>query len=234
MLKLVGLVAIGLLSAGACAAQDGSFRFAPGSTVLPPEGYETARELSAWTAVDRFRSIVHVEIEVPAGQPDDMTADQLHAFQLELLTLGLQFGAVDIAPTANHSTSEVATITVRTERFSQPRFGAYIDQKLVYFDRGTEFSDAQRRWIELWPAASGYSPGHRVLVVGNTDTVGSAETNQRLSELRAETIARFLAAHGVAWSDIDILGVGETQLQKITADEVAERVNRRVNVEIYP
>ena len=70
----------------------------------------------------------------------------------------------------------------------------------------------------------------RVLVWGYTDTAGSADYNQRLSERRAETVARYLQSKGVSRSRMEIKGWGETHLAVQTPDNTPEQRNRRVEL----
>ena len=67
----------------------------------------------------------------------------------------------------------------------------------------------------------------RVFVVGHTDSVGAAAFNQKLSEARARSIARYFRAHGVA-VPIEYVGLGETAPAVATADGTPEAANRRV------
>jgi|SoimicmetaTmtHMA_FD_contig_31_18994540_length_827_multi_3_in_0_out_0_1 outer membrane protein OmpA-like peptidoglycan-associated protein len=71
-----------------------------------------------------------------------------------------------------------------------------------------------------------------LLIVGNTDAVGSAEYNQNLSEQRAESAARYLTSHGVA-RHIATAGVGEREPISSNSTEAGRHENRRVEVAIY-
>lgn len=79
-------------------------------------------------------------------------------------------------------------------------------------------------------------PNSLVDVYGFTDTTGSASFNQRLSEQRAQAVADYLAARGVARSRIETRGFGEQYdyLRVKTGDNVAEPLNRRVEIKIIP
>ncbi|QDM41179.1 MULTISPECIES: OmpA family protein [Bacteria] len=77
-------------------------------------------------------------------------------------------------------------------------------------------------------------PNSLVDVYGYTDTVGSATSNQRLSEQRAQAVANYLISRGVSSSRIRWLGFGETNLKVQTGDNVNEPANRRVEVKIIP
>ncbi|WP_234026320.1 OmpA family protein [Qipengyuania thermophila] len=77
-------------------------------------------------------------------------------------------------------------------------------------------------------------PNSLIDVYGHTDTVGSAQANQRLSEQRASAVARHLISRGVNSARIRSQGFGETQLRVQTGDNVAEPLNRRVEIKIIP
>lgn len=79
-------------------------------------------------------------------------------------------------------------------------------------------------------------PNSLIDVYGFTDTTGSDALNQRLSEQRAQSVADYLAAKGVARSRLATRGFGEAydQLRIKTADGVDEPLNRRVEIKIIP
>lgn len=79
-------------------------------------------------------------------------------------------------------------------------------------------------------------PNSLIDVYGFTDTTGSTALNQRLSEQRAQSVADYLAAKGVARGRLATRGFGESydQLRVKTADGVNEPLNRRVEIKIIP
>ena len=77
-------------------------------------------------------------------------------------------------------------------------------------------------------------PNSLVDVYGYTDTVGSSDSNQRLSEQRAQAVSNYLTSRGVDSSRIRWMGFGETRLAVQTGDNVAEPLNRRVEIKIIP
>ena len=76
-------------------------------------------------------------------------------------------------------------------------------------------------------------PDTNILVEGHTDSTGSAEYNQKLSERRAEAVATYSKGLGVATTRFSTVGYGETQpvASNATADGRAQ--NRRVEVAIF-
>ncbi|GGE04973.1 hypothetical protein GCM10011515_25680 [Tsuneonella deserti] len=77
-------------------------------------------------------------------------------------------------------------------------------------------------------------PNSLVDVYGYTDTVGSASSNQRLSEQRAQAVSNYLISRGVSSARIRWMGFGETNLKVQTGDNVNEPLNRRVEIKIIP
>ena len=71
-------------------------------------------------------------------------------------------------------------------------------------------------------------------VAGHTDSTGSEEYNQRLSERRAASVARFLESQGVMSQRIITVGMGESRpiADNSTADGRA--ANRRVELTLVP
>jgi len=67
-------------------------------------------------------------------------------------------------------------------------------------------------------------------LTGYTDTVGSAQYNQKLSERRAESAKKFLVSLGVPANQIATHGKGKNDLLVATKDGVREAQNRRVQI----
>ena len=67
-----------------------------------------------------------------------------------------------------------------------------------------------------------------LFIVGHTDTRGKADHNLALSRARAASIAEWFQQEGLC-IPIAYEGFGETALRKVTADEVDEPANRRVD-----
>jgi len=67
-------------------------------------------------------------------------------------------------------------------------------------------------------------------VSGHTDTSGTADYNQGLSERRAKSVAAQLESDGVPASEIEIHAYGETHLLVATGPGVREPQNRRVEI----
>jgi outer membrane protein OmpA-like peptidoglycan-associated protein len=72
----------------------------------------------------------------------------------------------------------------------------------------------------------------RVLVTGHTDTVGSDQYNQGLSERRAETVKDEMVSEGMQGSDISIQGKSFHDPLVATGPGVREPQNRRAVIDL--
>ena len=70
--------------------------------------------------------------------------------------------------------------------------------------------------------------GFTFVVEGDTDIVGSAEYNQKLSDARALSVLAYLASKGVSKERLKALGKGSTELLMPDKPDAAE--NRRVRI----
>jgi outer membrane protein OmpA-like peptidoglycan-associated protein len=91
--------------------------------------------------------------------------------------------------------------------------------------------DADRVLQEIADAAHN-QPSASLVVEGHTDTSGTREHNQALSDARARAVADVLAREGVARDRIRTEGMGEEGLAVQTGEGVREPRNRRVVVRL--
>ncbi|HGG59843.1 MAG TPA: OmpA family protein, partial [Gammaproteobacteria bacterium] len=73
-------------------------------------------------------------------------------------------------------------------------------------------------------------PDAKILVVGHTDSRGSAAANKKLSIDRAHTVATYLVRKGLPASQIRYTGKGESQPIASNATEKGRALNRRVEL----
>jgi len=72
-----------------------------------------------------------------------------------------------------------------------------------------------------------------ILIEGHTDSSGSDEFNQKLSEERAASVASELKKQGVASARISEVGYGETMPIADNTTEAGKKQNRRVEIAIF-
>jgi OOP family OmpA-OmpF porin len=69
-------------------------------------------------------------------------------------------------------------------------------------------------------------------VIGHTDSVGSDEYNQELSQKRASSVAEYLLSQGVTPSKVTSEGKGESEPVADNETEEGRAQNRRVELHI--
>lgn len=69
-------------------------------------------------------------------------------------------------------------------------------------------------------------------VEGHTDSTGTPDYNQRLSEQRADSVKGFLVDQGVASTRINAIGYGETRPKAANDTPEGRQLNRRVEIHI--
>lgn len=73
-----------------------------------------------------------------------------------------------------------------------------------------------------------------VEVSGHTDSVGSDEYNQRLSEQRAEAVANYLVGRGLVRERFEVVGMGERYPVADNNSDDGRARNRRVEIRVVP
>lgn len=111
---------------------------------------------------------------------------------------------------------------------------------VVTFDSGILFgfdsdqlSSAARENLRNLAESLQRHPNTEVLLVGHTDSVGSAEYNQGLSERRARSAASYLVSLGLPADRIRSTGRGLNEPIASNETEAGRQENRRVEVAIF-
>ena len=73
-----------------------------------------------------------------------------------------------------------------------------------------------------------------IQIAGHTDSTGSFDANQRLSEQRAESVRNALVGMGVNSSRFSLIGYGQSRPIASNNTEAGRQLNRRVEVRIIP
>lgn len=73
-------------------------------------------------------------------------------------------------------------------------------------------------------------PARKIAVEGHTDSIGSEQYNQRLSQNRARSVAGALVSNGVSRSALSVHGRGESDPIASNKTEAGRQRNRRVEV----
>jgi outer membrane protein OmpA-like peptidoglycan-associated protein len=111
--------------------------------------------------------------------------------------------------------------------------GLIVNMSDVLFDTGKYSLRplAREKLAKVAGIVSGH-PGLRLDVEGHTDSVGSDEYNQRLSEQRGAAVRDYLTQEGMAATSVTAKGFGKTQ--PVASNETAKgrQQNRRVELVI--
>jgi outer membrane protein OmpA-like peptidoglycan-associated protein len=92
---------------------------------------------------------------------------------------------------------------------------------------------AARDNLRRFAASLNKYPNTHTLIVGHTDSKGSAGYNMDLSDRRALTAAGFIAAEGVVRARIGTAGRGEDEPIASNASDDGRRQNRRIEIAIH-
>ncbi|TRX58747.1 OmpA family protein [Fulvivirga sp. M361] len=111
---------------------------------------------------------------------------------------------------------------------------------LITFNEGLRFdvnsssvrSSSSGNLTDLSTVLSKYEDTE-ILIEGHTDSSGSEDYNQTLSEKRAESVKRILIKNGVVAGRMTSIGYGEDQPLEDNSTEAGKQANRRVEVAIY-
>ena len=103
---------------------------------------------------------------------------------------------------------------------------------LFGFDSDRLGSSARDNLRKLAESLKQY-PNTRTLIVGHTDSDGSAQYNRDLSDRRALSAASFITGEGIDRLRISTAGRGETEPIATNDTDDGRRQNRRVEIAIY-
>ena len=107
------------------------------------------------------------------------------------------------------------------------------DSGLLFdFDSAALRSNAEQNLAEFAESMKDFEDT-KILIVGHTDSKGSADYNQQLSERRAESASEYLAQQGLASGRLLTSGKGESEPVATHETEAGRQQNRRVEVAIY-
>lgn len=104
---------------------------------------------------------------------------------------------------------------------------------LLYFESGaTKLTAASEALLPRIIENAAKRPGVDVSIIGHTDTMGKAETNEALALQRAKAIADLIKAKGLRVDALSVESHGERNPLVATPDETPEPKNRRVEISL--
>jgi outer membrane protein OmpA-like peptidoglycan-associated protein len=107
------------------------------------------------------------------------------------------------------------------------------DSGILFETNSSNLQSVARANIESLVKILNKYPDTNIFIEGDTDSEGSDEYNQKLSERRAQAVADYQKGLGIAGARISTVGLGESN--PIASNDTAEgrRLNRRVEVAIF-
>jgi OOP family OmpA-OmpF porin len=142
-----------------------------------------------------------------------------------MLSVGVsyRFGQEEAAPVV--APAPAPAPVVETKKFT------LTSDVLFAFGKATLKPEGQQALDQLYTQLSSLDPKDgSVVVLGFTDAVGSAESNQRLSEHRAQSVVDYLVSKGIPSDKISARGMGEAN--PITGDSCGYRSGRATAAQI--
>jgi len=107
------------------------------------------------------------------------------------------------------------------------------DSGLLFDYNSADLKPATRANLDELSATLTKYEDTEILVEGHTDSKGSDEYNQKLSDERAGSVANYIAQHGVDPGRLIIKGYGESQPVADNETDAGRAENRRVEVAIF-
>jgi len=105
--------------------------------------------------------------------------------------------------------------------------------RTILFDTGKSSIKAESTavMVDIITILAEY-PNAKFTVEGHTDSVGSATTNQRLSDSRANSVRDFLIARGIGADRLTAIGYGEDKPIATNKTRTGRAQNRRVEINL--
>jgi OOP family OmpA-OmpF porin len=107
-----------------------------------------------------------------------------------------------------------------------------VELRGVFFtSKSWDLTNAQKRALDAAVDTLKQHPNLRIYVKGYSDSRGSAQLNQKLSQERAASVAAYLASKGIPLSQMIVVGMGSTHPLASNATAAGRALNRRVEFE---
>ncbi|WP_318309203.1 DUF5723 family protein [Flagellimonas crocea] len=105
--------------------------------------------------------------------------------------------------------------------------------KTILFDTGkaTIKTESVSVMVDIIQILNEY-PTAKFTVEGHTDSVGSSESNQKLSEARANSVRDFLINEGISGNRLSAIGYGEDKPIASNSTSLGRKQNRRVEINL--
>ncbi len=117
-------------------------------------------------------------------------------------------------------------------RLDGGQFSASLSSGGTFETGSADFNPAFGQLLNFGIVVMTRDPGMVMRIEGHTDSVGLDDVNQRLSQARAESVAAYMAAGGIAPERLEPVGMGASE--PVASNDTAEgrALNRRIEFEL--
>lgn len=116
------------------------------------------------------------------------------------------------------------------ERVGEDTLLVHFDSDVLFAVDSSTLSGGARGTLDQVASVLLEHPKTALVVQGHTDSTGTEEHNQALSERRAEAVRGYLLGRGVDATRMTAMGMGESYPLASNEDEWGQRQNRRVDL----
>lgn len=121
---------------------------------------------------------------------------------------------------------------VEVTRPSEGEIDVRLTSDILFDFNSADLRSASRTTLNELASNFRQYPDNRINVEGHTDSVGTDEYNQRLSEQRAANVADYLIDQGVPSRNVVVYGYGESRPKATNDTAEGRQLNRRVEIHI--
>jgi len=107
------------------------------------------------------------------------------------------------------------------------------DSGILFATNSSTLEPQAKTNINKFAAILNKYPDTNILVTGHTDSDGTEQYNQTLSERRAKTVSDYSAMQGVSSSRFSVIGFGESKPVATNDTQDGKRMNRRVEIAVF-
>ncbi len=116
------------------------------------------------------------------------------------------------------------------ERVDEDMLLVHFDSDVLFAINSAELTDESKNMLDRAAGVFEEYPKTAIIAQGHTDSTGSEEYNQALSERRAASVRYYLMDSGVDAARITAVGYGESHPVADNGTEAGRRLNRRVDL----
>ena len=150
-------------------------------------------------------------------------------------TTDMNFSILEASSSSDAASSPEAVTMVGSDqyaaKFCQTEFNALLKEQKIVFDSGSSnLQSASATLLDKVSKVAVRCPTQVIEVHGYTDSQGAASANWKLSKLRAESVAAYLAQKGIDKSRLSAIGHGEKNPIATNKTEKGRAQNRRITL----